>query len=373
MKLKKEKSYDVGILSFNMNTFLSNFGAALHSYAFQKYLEKHNINSVIINYQQETPTRQYIRILRKYKFFVFPHFISMIKKKKYFDHFFQKYCVVTQNQYNKETLKSLHSINRYCIETDITWCTFRGKHDRAFMCDLNNQKNKPNIAYSVDFGSSELTTTASEALKEYANNFKYISVRNIFKLDYIKKILNRNDIVITIDPVFLLDKKDYMNITKLPHIKEDYLLVYNCKENHPAMVDQAKIYAKKHNLKIIIINCYDGNLTTLTDDNPTPISIEDFLGYIHSCKCCFTNSYHGLCFSIIYGVPFFAFSRKANNEKILTILESFDLHHRFVNNEIPNNEINWQHVNNKWGILRKEAESFLNEAIILNKPNRETK
>ena len=39
-RLILEDNFDVGIISYNINTPVSNYGAALHSYAMQKYLDK---------------------------------------------------------------------------------------------------------------------------------------------------------------------------------------------------------------------------------------------------------------------------------------------------------------------------------------------
>ena len=40
----------IAIISYNINSKHLNYGAALHSYAFQKYLEKMGCKSVIVNY-----------------------------------------------------------------------------------------------------------------------------------------------------------------------------------------------------------------------------------------------------------------------------------------------------------------------------------
>jgi len=374
MFFKKEKKYDIGILSFNMNTLLGNFGVALHSYAFQKYLDKKNINNVIINYKTSNPINNYIKFLKKYKIKFIPHILNAIKKDIYIKSFFKKNCTITKNKYTNKTIKNLKSINRFCIETDVTWAlTKNGKFNEIFMCAPKNMKNKDNIAYSVDFGSHEFNKNQESELANHSKNFKYISIRNIFKLDYIKQVTQRNDIVITIDPVFLLDKNDYLKITQKPKIKDKYILIYNCKENHPQMLKTAKNFAKKNNFKTITINCYDKNIKTLKDDNPTPTKIEEFLGYINNCEYLFTNSYHGICFSIIFNKQFFAFSRTGNNEKILTILELFKLHNRFTTDELPNNKINWEEVNNLWKKHKIEAEKFINKSIINNQIiNKET-
>lgn len=44
---------DVGIFSINIHSLHLNYGAALHSFAFQKYLTLQGINSVIVDYKSK--------------------------------------------------------------------------------------------------------------------------------------------------------------------------------------------------------------------------------------------------------------------------------------------------------------------------------
>ena len=110
------------------------------------------------------------------------------------------------------------------------------------------------------------------------------------------------------------------------------------------MIQNAMNFAKENNLEVKIINSFMNNYEKIEDSYPTPIGIEDFLGMVKNCKYLFTNSYHGICFSIIFEKEFWAFSRKANNDKILTILELFNLRNRFVENDIllDRNNINFK-------------------------------
>lgn len=377
MKIKrKEKPYDIGIISFNMNTDISNYGAALHSYAFQKYLDKKGINSVIINYYPESVKfyQKYLKILELYntqnlddKFIFFRYFYNFFLKKLKFYLFFKKYCKITRYRYEIDTLQQLKNIKQFVCETDTTWIQFATGFDRGFLCDLPNMKKKDNVAYSIDFGSKNLNSKKQKELKKYAKNFKYISIRNVFKLDYFKNIVGRDDVEITIDPVFLLDQKDYLPIIKKPKIKGDYILVYNCKENNEEMMKKAEEYAKQKDLKLIVINCYDKYITNLSDAIPSLYSIEEFLGLIQNCKYFFTNSYHGICFAIIFNIQFIAFSRHANNEKILTVLEIFNLKNRFYKEDFCLDEIiDFNYINNNWNILRANSEKFIEKALQTN-------
>lgn len=376
---RKEKKYDVGIISLNMHSVTYNFGAALHSFAFQQYLDKCNISNVIINYYPETVRLNFIteKILSDFREKDFSNLkqnliygMYVLQKKIKFDKFFKKYCKVTKYRYELDTLPQLKSINRFVCETDITWAKFKiGGYDRGFLCDLPNMKKKDNVAYSIDFGYGKLTGKNATFLKKYAKNFKYISVRNILKIEEFKSAIEREDVVVTIDPVFLLGVEDYKKIAKKPRIKEEYLLVYNCADNNLEMRTKAIEFAQQKNLKVIEINSYSRNVIDFKDSLPTPIGIEEFLGLILNCRYLFTNSYHGICFGIIFNKDFYVFSRIFESEKLFVLMELFSLKDRFIkdNEQVIEQKIDYNYVNQKLKLLIKDSENFIYKSIIANK------
>lgn len=364
IKHKRESNSDIGIISYNINTLSGNFGAALHSFAFQKYLQKIGINSVIIDYKKTTAYSTW-KTLRKNVFLCWLKYIAILYKRYRFRKFFEKHCIITENKYTPQNINTLDSINKFCCETDVTWCgTKDGKFDRAFMCDLENMKGKENIAYSVDFGSGELNDIQKSALNKYAKNFKAISIRNPFRLEEFKEVIERDDVIVALDPVFLINKEDYEPIIKKPQKKEPYVLVYHCKERSANLVKQAKKFAKEHKLKLKIINCFDVGIKNYIESIPTPIGIEEFLGEIQNCEYFFTNSYHGICFAIILQKQFYAFARRGNDDKIQTVLSLFDLMDRKID-ELPKDIKNIDYSNMEQQIKeqRKESEDFIKKVL----------
>ncbi len=368
---RQEKSFDVGILSFNINTDTANYGAALHSYAFQKYLETLNINNVIINYYpQNVKFRNHFKKIKelvknkRYKEIVFYlkyMFLLKIKLRKILS-FFKKNCTITKHRYDVKTLIFLKKINRFVCETDVTWHKFSKGYDRGFMCDLENMKYKPNIAYSIDFGSKDINDKNAKQLQEFAKNFKYISIRNIFKLDYFKNIIQRDDVVLTIDPVFLLKSQEWQKIIKAP-LEENFIFVYNCKENDYNMLKQAKKYAKEKKKKIVIINSCDKFIADYRTYNFSLHGIEEFLGYIEKADCIFTNSYHGICFSIIFKKQFICFDRQGNNDKIATLLQLFDLYTQLYDENKNIVDIDYKKVFEKLHMYVADSKKFIEQSL----------
>ena len=359
-----EQEFDLGILSYNLNTLSGNYGALLHSFAFQKYLDKLGVKSVIVSYAGFV-FKDFIKGIIFNNFpsgFIRAVFITL-KRLMFADFYKRNKCVFTKNEYNFENIETIKNIKKYCCETDVTWaCTSKG-YNRIFMCDYPNMKNKENIAYSVDYGSCDIPPEL-ESLKEYAKNFKYISIRHPSRLEAFKKQIEREDVVATIDPVFLLEEKDYLPYFKDIKSKEDYVFVYNCKEYSKDMIKQAKQFAKEHNCKIKIVNCCDQLCERRSHRVPTPITPEAFLRDLKNSRYVLTNSYHAICFSIIFKKEFYAFQRIANNGKIETLLDISGLRDRFVEDgKFSTNKINYDEVEKKMKPMIEFSKEWLNKAL----------
>lgn len=280
--------------------------------------------------------------------------------------FFKTNCKITNNMYDINNLYKLKGIKRFICNTDVTWCK-NGKYgyDRGFLCDFPNMKTGDNIAYSIDFGSGKLDKKKKKSLKKYAKNFKHISVRNIFRIEEFKEVTDRDDAVITIDPTFLIDSSDYDKIAKMPDNLKDYVLVYNCQENDPRIQQKAEEYAKKNGKKVVVIDCYVKFFSGYKNLNISMQGIDEFLGLVKNADCVFTNSYHGICFSIIYKKNFVAFGRKANPDKINTLLELFSLYDCMYSeeDELKIHKIDYDKVYKKLYKYRDEADAFLKTAL----------
>ena len=370
--MENKHTKNIGIISFSIHSHPYNYGAALHSFAFYKYLKTiTKCNVYIINYyskQVESKSfyKKYIKGLLTCNIyrtiFNYKNTKNYLTKRKYFIDFFNKNCKITTKEYSEKNLSDLRNIDQYICETDVTWTTHKGRYDRGFMCDFPNMKGKPNIAYSIDFGTADIIS--KEQLINYAKNFKNISIRNIFKLEYIKNLLNRNDICVTIDPVFLVDKKEYDNLIPNDCKYKNYVLLYHCQEYNDKMVKSAKEFAKSKNLELITINSFSSMTKSILNDNPTPYKIEEFLNLIKNANYIYTNSYHGICFAIIFQREFLAFTRDGNNEKILTILTLSGLtNHLYANNPLIENT-NWEMVINRLNPIINYSKEVLKSSII---------
>lgn len=187
--------------------------------------------------------------------------------------------------------------------------------DRRLLGFVDNEKLK--LAYGISFGNER---SCSDLLlrKLYTNLFKRfdaVSVRESYAVSMCKEMFGI-EAEHVIDPVFLLDATDWKKIADLSvnSIECDYILAYilNPTEDKTSLIKKA---TEDYGLKAVIITDAQGyeikiqkfNLQGTINDKPT---FEDWLSYFQNAKYIITDSFHGLCFSVIFEKPFAAIKNR---------------------------------------------------------------
>lgn len=377
----------IGQISYNMNSIHMNYGAALHSYAFQIYLKKFlGKNSIIINYHP----RQLGRYNIKYPALNNLDIVSIrgflrhqldwglstfgnIRKFNKFNRFFDKYTVTTSNKYYQEDLISLTELEEiefeaFVSESDVIWKTYHNiSFDEVFFLNIPIAENLPKIAYSPSIGSKKFSEEEIQLFKRLVSSYKGISLRERIGAEYVSKILERDDIEWLIDPTLLLTEEDYEEIEILP-VEKDYLLIYNCMVNDGQMIRLAHEFAKQNNLSVIEISCFAGNRLRFGHKVKYDVGIEEFLGYFHNAKFVFCNAFHGCCFSNIYKKEFFLFQRDDSDYRMKNITEALGENQRLIphdNKKLPYKikQIDWKRVDMLMNGYRQKAYEFLKKNL----------
>lgn len=369
------KSKKIGTISLNINTKDFNYGALLHSYAFQKYLEKNNLcdKTEIIdyitktneNYDRNNPIKMAIK-KRKIKAIIksiiiyIPYKIKLKKFKK----FIKNNMKVSDKQYTQQKLNDANlDYDTVICESDVIWSPgfFGGKFDKSFFMDLDSMKNVKKIAYAPSMADNNLTDQQKSDLKELIKDIDYISCRESYEKVELMKLTDK-PVEHVLDPVLLLKEDDYSDIIGKRIIKQPYILLYLPVNDNKKLRAYAKEYAKKNNLKILEISndCMKKwNGKTLID-----AGIEEFLSAIKYSDVLFTNSFHGICFALIFKKQFYAFSRK-NFGKVKDICDCMDLNDRFFEHDdfVQLPYIDYIKINEKIDSMRKKSEEWLKNAL----------
>lgn len=220
------------------------------------------------------------------------------------------------------------------------------------------------VAFSPSFGVSKIPLEHQGNYKKWLSEMKNLSVRENAGAKIIKELTGK-DALVLVDPTMMLTKKQWLSVSnKNTNISDGkYLLTYFLGSITDKYKDKIKKIAKDNNLRIV-------NLADIKDCETYQTGPAEFIEYINSASVVCTDSFHGAIFSILMETPFVVFERKENLElmfsRIDTLLETFNLEYRKVNNVISNHQvfnIDFSHIPPILEAERKKAISYLKKAL----------
>lgn len=350
----KDCEYDIALCGGTLNY---NFGATLTYYALYKYLEELGKKVIII-----------------------PPKAGADKNKSHIGNVFEKYCNIAPNYFSSgKPIKFNELSNIFLIGSDQTWRTSYVINKWKMTPWLDYVKhNKKKITYSVCYGTTNLEKAIETApqymdeMKRLISNFDHISHRTPESCDITKNEWDK-DSVHTIDPVFIVNPKEYDKLIdestiELP--KNEYACFYTLRTKSD-MYEFFHKLTKETNCEEIIIGNGSRNATIQKEKYPNekfvnPILAQDWLKYIKNAKYVVTDSFHGICFCILFNIPFISLISD-KDIRINWILGSTNLRDNYLKEldvdkaiEIINKPINHLHHLNDFIDYSKK---WLNEKI----------
>lgn len=383
------KRTNIAFISYVTHSSHLNYGATLHGYAFQQVLKKYSqggVNSIVIDYipvPVESDNLKYPILNREkgrtlttwiaVKVNYLLSFFSNLEKYYKFQRFINTKLYKTSSSYTHEELAHCLSldeeIDTFVCESDVIWKYIDDAYfDSNFFLDFPAAKSKRKIAYAPSLSAHTLTENQRKIFIDLVAPFYAISSREEQGAQYMSKLLKR-DVPWVLDPTLLLDEKDYEDIIIKPKEK-DYLLIYNCTSNDRAMVKEACRYAKIRGLKVIEISNYAINGLYPWHEVKCNVGIEQWLGYIKYSSAFCTNSFHGLCFAIIFKKDIWLFQRNRDDNRMPNLINNLGMGRCFIevgSRTIPTHSlhIDYDVVYEKLSEYRKQSLDFINKNIIL--------
>lgn len=327
--MKKDNIY-----IFNCNWERINYGAVLTAYALQQVLFKITNKS---NFLVDNPSFVFLECYDKYNSF---------------ERFKQRYMKFSERIVSYKTLLALNKKSNIFITGS----------DQVFRFPLINKikygfeqylltftdPDAKRIAFSASFGVDKeqfIKENSAERIEKYKlalQSFDAVSVREKSGVEICKDLF---DVKATwlIDPVFLLGKLHYESLAnKNAELYSDKIVSYIFDKNKKR--EKAILTQLSHKYNTDIIELYKTN-----------IDIEEWLTAIKNCKFLITNSFHGVCFAIIFNKPFMCYVNASSGmtryeslfqmlgmsnkcaidmEEILTKECLFDMDYKVVNKNI---------------------------------------
>lgn len=367
----------IGTISLNFNAPDFNYGALLHSWAFQQYLKKlpYVKYTEILDYTIPKLEGQNLKYpirealfgchLKKLLYHIKNHGMYQSRFKK-FEKFITKNICKSETRYIQTTLdESVLDYDCIICESDVIWAPgfFGGHFDKSFFLASKSMRNMRRIAYAPSMADGDLNDDQEDEIRDLLRYPDMISCRESYEKIILEKYTSK-PVVHVLDPVMLLNAEEYSQICADRIFSDRYLLLYLPVDDNTRLREYAGEFAQKKGLKILEIST---KLKNYKKDNLKCIGnagIEEFLSAIKYADFVFTNSFHAICFSVLFNVQFYAFSR-TNSGKVEDICKTFGLSERYFadNNFAEGKIIDYSTVNKRYEEMRVFSMQWINSAI----------
>lgn len=361
---KKEK-FDIVIFSI---WYAANFGSMMTNFSLYKMLTDMGYNCIFADIPDHLwPTSQIHRD---------PTFVTR--------RFGYKHFQITGKYKNRTDLKKLNNMaDIFLVGSDQIWNYNLCKSAETFFNLDFVDEHKKKIAYGTSFGHNSFRGTEEESRKVgfYLQRFDAISVREDYAVEMCKDLFGI-DATQVLDPVFMCDKKHYFEcikeskLVKEP-VKKRYLLAYILDPTDDKQ-DFLEEIANRMEVELLCIpNAHVKDDMRVSWRFPIleNIDIEDWLFYFCNAEIIITDSFHGVCFSIIFEKQFIAIgNEKRGLERFYSLLSKLQLSDRLINSledednvDLLSRRINYSDVNKQLDILRTNSKNWICKSLEASK------
>lgn len=364
-----EHKYDVGIVGL---WYGINYGSILTYYALYELMRQLGYDAVMLPKPPQLWDASF-------------NDLNSIAQK-----FTLSHCnVFNSMKYPEEIYRMNDRCDSFVVGSDVVWnYEIVGKDVDQFFFLNWVEKGHKKIAFASSFGN---TLTApeiySEKSKYYLQSFDKISIREKTGIDVIKELTSRTDIVQVLDPVFLCEKDRFDKCTEkiinsdVSNFVFAYLLNRFNKDLKNKVLEeicktkmyQLRICGNPHNLKAFK-EAYGPNVLP-------ELTVEEWIWHIKKCSVFVGDSYHGLCFSLIYHKPFLIIydvnSSENSRQRFESLLDLCGLSDRMLERsemtvenymKILDSPIDWNMVDQNLEMWRKKSIQWLVTALQEKKP-----
>lgn len=274
---------NVAILNYHWEN--TNYGAVLTSFALNNYINSLGFNTYNIDYKA--------------------NFASDKQDGSNFEEFRKKHIPLT---FKCETQEDLEQLNRYfgqfVLGSDqvLRW-DFVKRENGVYYFKFVNDENKK-IAYAGSFGVPcwEGTKEATQVVGTLLSRFSHLSVRESSGVEILKNEFKMRSTHV-LDPVFLLEKVRWEKITSdfTPEKPVYYIIKKSLQENLGAKL---------------------GDFT----DIKYGLNVEDWIAAFKNAPFVITDSFHGVCFCLIFNKQFVCVvGDSPEKERISSLFKMFDI------------------------------------------------
>lgn len=332
-----------------------NFGTALQAYALQKYLkDSFGADVSLINYspnkkdqlhsiKQKTHRLAY-RAFKKIKSCFYDeykrydklmettYFEEKVKRESLFNSFLAENIAFTERVKSREDLNGLNNeFDLFICGSDQIWNPIN--LNGVYFLDFVKEKIK--LSYAASFGMNYIPKYADDYIREYLKDFKGISIREGTCKNELEKITDKK-VSVVCDPTFLISPESWEKLQSQNSFDKKYFVTYflgDTKFNRKAI----KSAESKFHLSNLIIPNTEYAVNISKKEN-IALGPKDFISAIYNSEFVLTDSFHAVCFSIMFKKNFCVLEKQKGynpfrqNSRIESLLNILGISERFVKN-----------------------------------------
>ncbi len=341
----RQDRVDIAILNFWWSL---NYGAILTAYALQQTLKDWGYTSRLVNYVHGWCRKHY--------------------NNSFSDKFAERYLKLTKPFENVADLAQLNQMaDSFVVGSDQVFrLKYNTGHDFYYYLPFA-AFDKKKIACSASFGLSELEGSAGDKLmaKYYLSAFDDISVRETAGVSLCREELGCEAVQI-MDPVFWFEQDRWNELIDNAEDKEnvDFGLSYVL-DSEKETLDIVEVVHKKFGAVKVV------DMGNAQKDKDIRLSPEQWLYNIKNCRYLITDSFHGVCFAIIFNKPFVCVAnRERGASRFESLFNQLDLASRLLFNDENLAEradvfaaFDYEKINQKLAAEVVRSRNWLNEAL----------
>lgn len=331
-----EDNMKIAILTLPLHI---NYGGIIQNYALQTALQQ-------MGYEVETINLKKILLAKKYDIPCLRGLIDSLKSgaRQKVDDFIHKNIVLTDPIYNKKDLLN-YDFSRFdaiVVGSDQVWRVRYAYPDlETYFLDFiktgSGCKRMKKIAFSASFGidSAEYSEEQKDRCGELIKDFDLVTVREESALPLINDVYRwecKKAPMQTLDPTLLLSKEDYIKVSASCHHDENtgglFYYVLDMTEEKWNLIQRI---AQELNVKPFTVRRKPYKWYDRDKGNKLVSSPGEWLQSFHQAAYVFTDSFHGVVFSLIFQKQFVAFgNKKRGMSRFHSLLDKFHLKNRLI-------------------------------------------
>ncbi|WP_318461173.1 polysaccharide pyruvyl transferase family protein [Photobacterium leiognathi] len=366
----------IGILNYQYSNH--NYGAVLQAAALSEYINTNiGVTAEHINY---IPNFKVVGILNKSKKLVKKVLLTFglfktekidheaILNKETFENFRTQWLPRTNAVYTSldELQEKNFSYTHVIVGSDQVWRpSYAGTESLVyFLSFLNNDVKK--ISYAASFGTDkwDLEQAATDLISEQVNKFSAVSVRESSGVELCQDVFGINAQHV-LDPTLLVGREFFDRICHSTEHKKSSGIVYYKLDKSDDFLELLSSFEQQlgFNSKDIYFDKFNGDAAYH--------NVDDWLSYIKNSEFVITDSYHCVCFAILFEKPFLCYPNPTRGlARIHSLLKLLGLEKHFYDGESKCQDIiselmsvDYKKIELRLTELRIESANFLKLAL----------